>query len=36
MTPVFPYQVRRTEDGRGAELLLRLKKGKSAYVVHLS
>ena len=36
MTPVFPYQVRRAEDGWGAELLLRLKKGKSAYVVHLS
>ena len=36
MTPVFPYQVRRSEDGWGGELLLRLKKGKSAYVVQLS
>ena len=28
MTPVFPYQVRRSEDGWGGELLLRLKEGK--------
>lgn len=35
MTPVFPYLVRRTESGCGAELLLRLKDGRSAYVVQL-
>ena len=36
MTPVFPYLVRRSEDGRAGELLLRLKEGKSVFVVHLS
>lgn len=36
MTPVFPYLVRRSEDGWRGELLLRLRNGKSAYVVHLS
>ena len=36
MTPVFPYLVRRTEDGWRGELLLRLKRGKSAYIVNLS
>ncbi len=36
MTPVFPYLVRRSEDGWHGELLLRLKEGKSVYVVHLS
>ena len=36
MTPVFPYLVRRSEDGWRGELLLRLKEGKSVYVVHLS
>ncbi len=35
MTPVFPFLVRRTESGCGGELLLRLKDGRSAYVVHL-
>lgn len=36
MTPVFPYLIRRSEDGCRGELLLRLRNGKSAYVVHLS
>ena len=36
MTPVFPYLVRRSEDGWRGELLLRLKRGKSAYIVNLS
>ena len=36
MTPVFPYQIRRSQDGWRGELLLRLRNGKSAYVVHLS
>ncbi len=36
MVPVFPYQVRKAEDGWRGELLLRLKDGKSAYVVHIS
>ena len=36
MTPVFPYLIRRSEDGWRGELLLRLRSGKSAYVVHLS
>ena len=36
MTPVFPYLVRRTEAGYGGELLLRVKDGRSAYVVQLS
>ena len=36
MTPVFPYLVRRADDGWRGELLLRLKDGRSAYVVHLS
>ena len=36
MTPVFPYQIRRSEDGWRGELLLRLRNGRSAYVVHLS
>lgn len=36
MTPVLPYLIRRSEDGRRGELLLRLRNGKSAYVVHLS
>ena len=36
MTPVFPYLIRRSEDGWRGELLLRLRNGKSAYVVHLS
>ena len=35
MTQVFPYLVRRSESGFGAELLLRLKDGRSAYVVQL-
>ena len=35
MIPVFPYLVRRTESGYGGELLLRLKDGRSAYVVQL-
>ncbi len=36
MVPVFPYQIRRAEDGWRGELLLRLRDGRSAYVVHLS
>ena len=36
MTPVFPYLIRRSEDGWRGELLLRLRNGKSAYIVHLS
>ena len=36
MQPVFPYLVRRSEDGGRGELLLRLKGGKSAYIFHLS
>lgn len=36
MTPVFPYLIRRSNDGWRGELLLRLRNGKSAYVVHLS
>ena len=36
MTPVFPYLIRRSEDGWRGELLLRLRNGKSAYVIHLS
>ena len=36
MTPVFPYLIRRGEDGWRGELLLRLRNGKSVYVVHLS
>ena len=36
MTPVFPYLIRRSQDGWRGELLLLLKSGKAAYVVHLS
>ena len=36
MTPVFPYEIRRSEDGWRGELLLRLRNGRSAYVIHLS
>ena len=36
MTPVFPYLIRRSQDGWRGELLLKLRSGKSAYVVHLS
>ncbi len=36
MTPVFPYLIRRSQDGWRGELLLRLRSGKSAYVVQLS
>ena len=35
MTLVFPYLIRRSESGSGGELLLRLKEGRSAYVVQL-
>ena len=35
MTQVFPYLVSRTESGFGGELLLRLKDGRSAYVIQL-
>lgn len=35
MTPVFPYLVRRNESGYGGELLLRVRDGRSAYVVQL-
>ena len=35
MKPVFPYLVRRSEDGARGELLLRLKDEKSAYIFHL-
>ena len=35
MTPVFPYLVRRSDDGWRGELLLRLKDGRSVYMVHL-
>ena len=36
MTPVFPYLIRRSKDGWRGELLMRVRSGKSAYVVHLS
>jgi bifunctional DNase/RNase len=36
MVPVFPYHIRRSEDGQGGELLLRLRSEKSAFIVHLS
>ena len=36
MTPVFPYLIRRSEDGRRGELLLRMRHRPLAYVVHLS
>ena len=36
MIPVFPYLIRRTGDGWQGELLMRLKNGRSAYVIHLS
>ena len=36
MTPVFPYLIRRSQDGWRGELLLRLRSGKAAYVIHLS
>ena len=36
MTPVFPYLIRRSEDGARGELLLRLRDRPLAYVVHLS
>ena len=36
MTPVFPYLIRRSNDGWRGELLLRLRNGKAAYIVHLS
>ena len=36
MTPVFPYLIRRSQDGWRGELRLRLRTGKDAYVVHLS
>ena len=36
MTPVFPYLIRRSKDGWRGELLLRLRNGKSAYIIHLS
>lgn len=36
MTPVFPYLIRRSQDGWRGELLLRLRNGKASYVVHLS
>ena len=35
MIPVVPYQVRRAEDGLRGQLLLRLRHGKSAYIVEL-
>ncbi len=35
MTPVFPYLIRRSEDGWRGELLLRLKDGRSVYMVYL-
>ena len=35
MTPVFPCSVRRSDDGWREELLLRLKDGRSVYMVHL-
>ena len=36
MIPVSPFAVRRSEDGLRGELLLRLRNGKSAYIIHLS
>ena len=36
MTPVFPCLIRRSQDGWRGELVLRLRNGNSAYVVHLS
>ena len=36
MTPVLPYLIRRGEDGRRGELLLRMRDKPLAYVVHLS
>ena len=35
MTPVFPYLIRRSDDGWRGELLLRLKDSRSVYMVHL-
>ena len=35
MIPVVPYQVRRAEDGRRGQLLLRLRHGNQAYIVEL-
>ena len=35
MTPVVPYQIRKSEDGCRGELMLRIKNQKSAYMVQL-
>jgi bifunctional DNase/RNase len=36
MIQVFPYHIRRSEDGYSGELLLRLGQGKTAVIIHLS
>jgi bifunctional DNase/RNase len=36
MVPVLPYHIRKSEDGRGGELLLRLRNTRSAFILHLS
>jgi bifunctional DNase/RNase len=36
MIQVFPYQIRRSEDGHSGELLLRLGQGTKALIIHLS
>jgi bifunctional DNase/RNase len=36
MIQVFPYHIRRSEDGRSGELLLRLGQGTKALIIHLS
>lgn len=36
MTPVFPYLIRRSEDGWRGELLLRFEEGKSYFIIIMS
>jgi hypothetical protein len=36
MIQVFPYHIRRSENGHSGELLLRLGQGKTALIIHLS
>lgn len=36
MIPVFPYDIRKSKDGCGRELLLRLGGGNEAFIIHLS
>ena len=35
MTPVVPYQIRKSEDGGRGELLLRLKNERVGYMIQL-